>query len=158
MTEINDRTSADTASVDALLNALYESISGPAGDRDFDRLRALLLPGARLIPTGRRLHGDGGVRVMDIDEWITDIRPTMQVEAFHEVEIARRTERFGAVAHVWSTYEARRTHDGEPFGRGINSFQLVHKDGRWWLVTSFWANETPDSTIPEQYLEAPVQA
>jgi hypothetical protein len=155
---MTDRTHADTASVDALLNALYESISGPAGDRDFDRLRALLLPGARLAPTGKRLHGDGGVRVLDIDEFIDDIRPTMLAEAFHEVEIARRTERFGAIVHCWSTYEARRTRDGEPFSRGINSFQLVHKDGRWWLVTSFWANETPDSTVPEEYLTAPARA
>ena len=41
----------DTVSIDAIIKALYESISGPAGaPRQWDRDRALYAPGALLIP------------------------------------------------------------------------------------------------------------
>lgn len=153
MVDVADRAEVDAASVDAIIGALYETVSGPAGERDFDRLRPLFLPGARMIPTGLRPNGDAGLRVMDCEEWFADIAPFLRQAPFYEVEVARRTERFGPVVHALSTYEARRTPDGDPFMRGINSIQLLHADGRWWVVTIFWANETPERPIPECYLE-----
>jgi len=46
---------ADVASPDAIITAVYASISGPAGQpRDWVRFRSLLIPGARLIPSMRR--------------------------------------------------------------------------------------------------------
>lgn len=147
-------TDTDTASPDAIIRALYDTISGPAGERDFDRERALYLPDARMIPTGLRPNGENRLRVMGLDEYIDDIRPYLAAESFYEVEVARRTERFGPVLHAFSTYEARRTPDGEPFMRGINSIQLLHKDDRWWVVTVFWANEEPGRQIPERYLRS----
>ncbi len=49
---------ADVASVDSIIAAVYDVISGPAGKkRDWDRMKSLFLPGARLIPTGARPTG-----------------------------------------------------------------------------------------------------
>jgi len=43
---------ADVSSIEAILAAVYDVISGPAGkQRDWDRMRSLFLPGARLIST-----------------------------------------------------------------------------------------------------------
>lgn len=149
----DERTRADTESVDAIIRALYEGISGPAGERDWDRCRALMLPGARMIPTGMRSNGeDRGVQVMDYETFIASTRSFLSSEPFYEVEIARTIERFGAIVHVFSTYESRHTPTGEPFVRGINSIQLLHKDGRYWVVTVFWANESPGQSIPDSYL------
>jgi hypothetical protein len=73
---------------------------------------------------------------------------------FFEKEIARRTEQFGHIAHVWSTYESRhQADDPEPFMRGINSIQLIYDDTRWWIITIYWEHEGVDSPIPERYLE-----
>src|SRR5689334_8789003 len=43
-------TELDVASIDGILRALYEVVSGPAGPRDWKRGRKLFLPEARLMP------------------------------------------------------------------------------------------------------------
>ena len=51
----------DVASMDAILAALYDVISGPAGQkRDWGRMRSLFLDGGHMVGTGRR--PDGGLR------------------------------------------------------------------------------------------------
>src|SRR5215831_6221831 len=40
---------ADTDSIDTVTRAVYDTISGPAGPRNWDRFRALFVEGARLI-------------------------------------------------------------------------------------------------------------
>ncbi len=58
---------ADVATMDAIVAAVYDVISGPAGKRDWDRFRSLFIPGARLIPTGPRPTGEVGSRVKSRD-------------------------------------------------------------------------------------------
>lgn len=145
---------ADAQSIDAIVTALYEVISGDAGQaRDWDRFRALTHPTARLMPTGRDAQGTAVARVFTPEEYIARSEPYMLEQGFHEREIARRTERFGAIAHVFSTYEARHSlSDSEPFVRGVNSIQLFHDGARWWLISIYWQAETPDTPIPTEYL------
>ena len=152
MTTTTDHLLSDTASVDAIIDALYDVISGPAGDRDYDRMRNLFLPGARLIPTDPLTEGHTGGEVIDPEAFIAAISPVLQVQPFYEAEIARRTEQFGPVVHLMSTYVSRESPDGEPFERGVNSIQLMHRDSRWWVVTIFWAIESEQQPIPPRYL------
>ena len=142
---------ADVASEDAILAALYDVISGPAGQkRDWDRMRSLFLPGARLIPTGPNPAGGMRSRVMTVEDYITNAGPRLEGDGFFEREIARRTERFGPVVHAWSTYEARRQQsDPAPFLRGINSIQLFNDGTRWWVVSVFWSPESPENPLPK---------
>jgi hypothetical protein len=147
----------DVGSIDAVVGALYGAISGPAGRRDLDRLRSLFRPEARLIVcvAARREDEKGMVsmRAFTVDEFVAMIEPRVKTEGFFEREISRSTERFGSVAHVFSTYESRRRRDDqEPFARGINSIQLFFDGKRWWLVTVFWDSERPGQSIPKQYL------
>ncbi len=147
----------DVGSIDAIIGAMYGAISGPAGRRDFDRLRSLFIPGARLIPCFVRpedkAKGTASNRVFTVEEFMKMIEPRVKTDGFFEREIARRVERFGAVAHVFSTYESRRAEsDPQPFVRGINSIQLFFDGARWWVVTIFWDSERPDQPIPAEYL------
>lgn len=148
---------ADVASIDAILGALYDVISGPAGQkRDWDRMRSLFAPGGRLIPTGRRPDGTFNMRMWDVEQYITTAGAQLETNGFFEREIARRTERYGNVVHAFSTYESRRAlADATPFARGINSIQLWNDGQRWWVVTVFWEGERPDNQIPAQYLTTP---
>lgn len=145
---------ADVESVDAIITALYDVISGPAGQRrDWARFNSLFVPGARLIPTG--VAADGGVRhrVMTPAEYAATSGPVLEERGFFEAEIGRTTERFGNIVHVFSAYDSRTTAaDPEPFARGINSIQLLHDGVRYWVVTIFWDSERPDNMIPERYL------
>ena len=145
----------DVGSLDAILAALYEVISGPAGQRrDWDRMRALFVPGARLIPAIYRPDSVPGLRIWDLEQYISQVGPRLESAGFFEREIARRIERYGGMTHVFSTYESRRTiSDPAPFARGINSIQVFFDGRRWWLVTIFWEGERPDNPIPGPYLQ-----
>jgi hypothetical protein len=144
------------ASIDAIVAAVYNVISGPAGKkRDWDRMRSLFLPGARLIPSGPRPSGGYGARVGTVEDYITGSAPYLESRGFFESETARKTDIFGNIAHVFSTYESRNKADEvKPFARGINSIQLLNDGTRWWIVTIYWQNEDEKNPLPEKYLKS----
>ena len=146
---------ADVGSIDAILHAVYDTISGPAGQqRDWNRFRSLFVSGARLIPVVSDPKGGFTTMLFSPDEYIKHGDPYFQKNGFFEREVARRTDRFANLAQVFSTYESRHgAADPKPFARGINSFQLMNDGHRWWIVTIFWQAETPDSPIPKEYLQ-----
>jgi hypothetical protein len=145
---------ADVGSIDAILSAVYETISGPAGgQRDWNRFRALFASGARLIAVVPDPKGGLRTVLYSPDEYVKHGDPYFQENGFFEREVARRTDRFAGIAQVLSTYESRHgAADPKPFSRGINSFQLMNDGHRWWIVTIFWQGENADSPIPKEYL------
>ncbi len=145
---------ADVGSIDAILTAVYDVISGPAGQkRDWDRMRSLFIPGARLIPVVK-VGETRSARVLSVEEYITRSSALLEGKGFFEREVAKRLDQFGHIAQVFSTYESRRAaEDRAPFSRGINSFQLMNDGKRWWIVTVFWEAEGADNPIPPQYLK-----
>ena len=141
---------ADVESLDAIMRAVYDVISGPAGQkRDWDRMRSLFVADARLMP-----KAPAGLRVGTVEDYIATSGPVLEQRGFIEKEIAREAEQYGDIAHVFSTYEARNAADGPVIMRGINSFQLVRHGGRWWVVSIMWQQETPQNPIPPDYLGA----
>jgi len=144
---------ADVATMDSIVAALYDVISGPPGQRNWDRFRSLFAPGARLIPTGRRPTGEFVSRSLTPEDYAQRNSALMEKNGFFEREISRRTEKFGSIAHLFSTYESRHAKDEEkPFARGINSIQLMNDGKRWWIVTVFWQGEDEKNPLPAEYL------
>ncbi len=148
---------SDAVSIDAIVTAAYEVISGPAGKkRDWHRERSLFLSGARLIPTAveaGRNDVDLAPQMLDVEGYIARVEPLIEKKGFYEKEIARRVEQFGQIAHVWSTYESRHDpSDPKPFMRGINSMQLFNDGKRWWIVSIYWQHESAQHSLPEKYL------
>ena len=97
---------ADVATMDGIMKAVYDVISGDAGKpRDWDRMRSLFYKDARLIPSGKNPQtGVVGARSASVDECIKRNEPFFAKEGFFEREIARRTDVYGNIAHVFSTY------------------------------------------------------
>lgn len=145
----------DVESADAIVAALYNVISGPAGEkRNWNRMRTLFIAEAKLMATGKKPDGSMGKRVMSVEDYIILSGPLLEKDGFFESELSRKTEQYGAVVHVFSTYESKRKADDvKPFIRGINSIQLWNDGKRWWIVSVFWQGETPDNPIPGKYLE-----
>ena len=146
----------DVASIDAIIAAAYDVISGPADKkRDWNRERSLFYPAALIIPTARvpgRNDVDLEPQMLDVEAYIARVEPLLQ-KGFYEKEVARKTEQFGRIAHVWSTYESRyNPGDPEPFMRGINSFQLFNDGTRWWILSVYWQHESAEHAIPDKYL------
>ncbi len=140
----------DVESIEGIVKALYEVISGPAGPRDWDRERTLIHPQGRLMPTRPRPEGGAGVEVLDAEGYIASRSPFFAANDFHEIQTGHRVERFGNVAHVWSAYEGRRAPDGEILFRGINSIQLFHDGDRWWVMSVLWDNEREGNPLPAE--------
>ena len=141
---------ADVASLDAIMRAVYDVISGPAGQkRNWNRMRSLFTSNARLMPLGQ-----AGLRSGSVEDYIATSGPFLEEKGFHEIELARRVEQYGDIAHVWSTYEARNALGGPVIMRGINTFQLARHGGRWWVVSIMWQQETPQNPIPPKYLSS----
>lgn len=148
---------ADVETVDAIITALYDVISGPIGEeRDFDRFSSLFAPDGRLIPTvGNNPDAPNGYLYWTPAEYWSRNGQALADIGFTESEIGRVTESFGNVTHVFSAYESYRLDQGEPdgpFARGINSIQLVHANGRYWILTVTWDSERPDNPIPDRYI------
>lgn len=161
----------DVASPDAILAEVYAVISGPAGQkRDWDRFRSLFIPGARLIPTTPKQSDitpqdknaaaaaapkEFVTIVMTPDDFVARGEEYFAKNSFYERESARRAERYGNIMQAFSIYESRRDpKDPEPFARGINSFQLFFDGSRWWVVTIYWQQESPEVPLPKEFLPA----
>lgn len=147
---------ADVGSIDAIIEAAYDVISGEAGEsRDWDRWHTLFAEGATLSAVVQR-PGEAPRRVvMTPESYASNTGPALERNGFFEREIGRTQEQFGLIAHAFSTYESRRSEqDAEPFARGINSFQLMSDGTRWWIVSIFWQAESPQNPIPARYIGA----
>ena len=142
--------SLDRTDIGAVIDAMYASISGPAGPRDWDLAAEVFHPDSRQARTGVDAEGRPWMKIMGQDAYRADTEPFFAANGFYEVETARRIDVFGNMAHVWSVYEAR-THpdDAEPERRGINSIQLYRDEhGRWSIRNMIWDNERPGLTVP----------
>lgn len=154
---IKEANPADVASIDSIMKAVYDVISGDAGQkRNWDRFRTLFHKDARMIPSGKNpTTGVVGARVLSTEDYITRSSPFMEKEGFFEREIARRVDTYGNIAQVFSTYESfHKKDDKKPFARGINSFQLLNDGKRWSVITIYWQGETPENPIPKEYLKS----
>lgn len=148
-----DADSDDVESIDAIIAALYDVISGPAGqERDWNRFRSLFLAEAHLIPSV--VTPDGSIRhvVWSPEEYVSRAGAQLEEVGFFESEIGRVTEEFGNVAHAFSAYESRIEEGEGPTQRGINSIQLFWDGTRWWIVNIVWDQERDDNEIPDKYL------
>ena len=138
------------ATLDQLPKALDDAISGP-GDRDRTCLRELLMPDVRLVLVMRAADGTATTRTLTLDDWIAAVQRRGSTPLF-ERQIKTRSESYGSIAHLWSTFEIRATADGTPTSRGINSVQAIFDGQQWRLIQVLWEAETPTEPIPERYL------
>jgi hypothetical protein len=141
-------------SPEAIVAAVYSVISGGKGEqRNWDRMRSLFVPDARLIPAIAGKDGHNDAVFLTVDGYIARSSGRMTADGFFERSIHNEMEQFGNIVQVWSTYESRHDPaDEKPFARGINSFQLLKDGDRYWVVNIFWDAESPTKPIPAKYL------
>jgi hypothetical protein len=143
----------DVATADAIIAALYDANTVLVDQkRGADRLRSLFVPGARLMPTFRPPNGPGGIRIQTVEDYVRAASAGPPRHGFSEREIARTSEAFGNIMHVFSTYETHRDSTDTHPVHGINSIQLFNDGTRWWVVGVLWDNARPDKPIPAKYL------
>ena len=153
---MSDLFAEDVKSVDAIIKAYYEVVSGPAGKkRDWQRDHYLHHPSAKIWIAGYDLNGKKSLRSMTLTQYHESAIGLVNT-GFFEYEISRKERRFGNIVHVWSTYEWRLTANGEVGGRGINSIELFFDGERYWIVSWIFDNENEHNRIPDEYLQSNV--
>ena len=107
-----------------------------------------------MVAISKAASGDVRRRHLTVEDYIKTSGPYLESNGFFEKEVARRTEQFGNLVHVWTTYEARnKADDAKPMMRGINSMQLWNDGKRWWVLSIVWQAEDPTTPLPEKYLK-----
>ena len=141
----------DVKSTDSILAAVYSVISGPAGERDWNRFRSLFLPGATLTSAGKDREGNIHVRPRTVEQYVTGTGGYFAQHGFFESPVVSRVQTFGNIAHIFCSYESRNAVGDAPFARGINSFELAYDGKRWWIVSILWDEERPDNPLPAEF-------
>tara|TARA_B110000285_G_C14832195_1_gene471381 strand:+ start:202 stop:738 length:537 start_codon:yes stop_codon:yes gene_type:complete len=143
----NPKYQKDVMSLDAIMTAYYEVVSGPKGqERDWERDNYLHLPSAKIWIIGEDKNGNATVAPMSLKEY-HDSSGSLAANGFFEKEISRKVEQFGHLTQVWSSYEWRSTAKGEVGGRGINSIQLYNDGKRYWIMSWTFDSERPNNQI-----------
>jgi hypothetical protein len=140
--------------MDSTIETLYSVISGEKGEeRNWELFKYLFDKNAKLIPSGKNAENASVARFITPQEYIDSSGKWLVDNGFYEVEIHRKTDTFGHMAQVFSTYESYRSKlDSNPFMRGINSIQMLYDGQRWWILNIYWMQENDANPIPQEYL------
>ena len=147
----------DYTTVDGVMTELYASVTRTPGEPfPWDRLRAIMLPGATMLPQRQQTQGES--RIMDVDAFIAWIDAawdpvigTPNDQGFFERQTNLIVEEYGDIAHALTTYEKGPYEPRQIIGRGINSVQLVKRDGRWYVLSITWDEENTAGPLPAKY-------
>ncbi len=142
----------DVSTIEGIVTASYETISGGAGvPRQWGRDRTLFDPDSRSVA----IHVDaktGAIKTESMTEQDFADRSDASLvkDGFTERELKHVIKRFGNVATVLSSYEGSAS--GKMMERGVNIFQLYFDGKRWWILSMVWDTERPDNPIPKELL------
>lgn len=143
----------DVETVDAIVKALYEVISGPKGPRNWDRFHSLFTPEAVMGATVTTPAGKTELRSFTPQQYRKMNSPLFEQSDFYEEEIGRNVTQYGNVVSVQSAYQFRLQQGGPVAQRGINYITLAKSNGRWYIVNLTWQDEQKDNPIPATMLK-----
>jgi hypothetical protein len=143
----------DVSSIDGIVKAYYEVISGPAEkEREWGRDATLYVPGIRFIVFSEGKYGETVARSLSHQEFVNDSDPAMKGKAFYEREVHRITHRIGNVAHVMSTAEQQFEPGGPVKGQSVDSLEMYWDGARWWIASANIWELKPGQPLPKEFL------
>ncbi len=149
--KLDTKPNQDLGTPEAIVSAFFASGSGPAGPRDFERMRSLFAPGARLITIRRPPAATATPNSRSIDQYVDESRSYLAANGNFESIKKVWIEQYANLAHVFCSFEARKSPSGEVSYRGVGSFQLMWDGSRWWILTAYWQGERPGEPLPGRY-------
>ena len=142
-------TKEDVLTIDGIIKAYYEVISGPAGEpRNWERDNSLHHPDALIAVTGKNKSKASYIITQSLNEYHEDFG--VPKSGFWEYETHRKVQSFGNITHVWSTYETKKEKNGDITARGINSIQLYNDGTRYWILSWMFDSERSDNPLPKE--------
>jgi hypothetical protein len=112
-------------------------------------MKALLIPEARMIFVSPGTDGAPSYRIETLDDWIARFKTRGHAQS-EEKQLKFRIERYGNIAHLWSSYTLQS--DGKQVARGINSIQAIKEAGGWRVTGIMVQAESTTAPLPKEYL------
>ena len=140
-------------SIKGITDKMLELISVPlGGEPNWDEYRNLFLPTSQKYSLNPDARPGREVRSMNLEEFIRNVGPLFGRDGFKEVSIGLTFHQYNGVAIAFQAYHAKNLL-GTYEKRGVNTYQLVYKENRWWIVNGLFVNEDPENKIPEEYIK-----
>jgi len=143
----------EVGTLDGIIKAYYDVVTVKKGEKvSYQRDSCLHVPNALVGSAQKGKDGKVSLKLITLRQFHQASDAFLEKDGFWEREISRKVENFGAIYHVWSTYETKNTENGPVIERGINSIQLYFDGARFWILSWVFDNETNTQRIPEKYL------
>jgi len=138
----------DFNSIEGVINELLDQITIEKGEKmDTAAIRNLFYPSAQFTVL---VNPDSSiVETVSLDDFITLLKDPYYEEGYLEKEIHKVVDEFNGIAQVFQTFYGKDSEGIEE--KGINSYQLVYYENRWWIVSLLWTLESDDVKIPGKY-------
>src|SRR5215813_2616776 len=128
--------------------ALDAAITGSA-DKDRACMKALLIPEGRMMFVSIAADGAPSYKLETLDDWIARVKARGHAR-LEEKQLKFRIERYGNIAHLWSSYTLQS--EGKQVTRGINSIQAIKEAGGWRVTGILVQAESALAPLPKEYL------
>jgi hypothetical protein len=140
------------ATAEGTVRELYRLVSfAPGAKTDWAKVRSLFLPQAVVfLRTSRTASTVFTLEGFVADFVAFDTLPAVVQHGFTETIVRLRPTVFRDVAHVLVLYEASIPGTPRPPQQGVDSFQLIRQDGRWWIVSVANDIVTPETPLPAE--------
>lgn len=121
---------------EGVVRELYRHVTVDVGqETDWEQVRTLFLPQAVIV---LRVSKDAS-NAFDVQGWIDDFvawneKARVKERGFSERIVVMKPRVFRDIANIFVLYEAALADSDKPPTRGVDSIELVKKDGRWWIA------------------------
>ena len=146
---INEKYAEDVLSIDAIITAYYDVVSGSSEDPwQYERDRYIHSKNA--VITRLDENGKAVSHTLEAEYIPLALAPK---ENFYEKELKRTVAHFGNLAQVWSAFEIRTDPSTATTKRGLNSIQLHYEGNRWFIDSWTCEMETSKSSFLGDFLK-----
>ncbi|WP_276390714.1 hypothetical protein [Eudoraea chungangensis] len=143
-----DKYAADVVSIDAIITAYYDVVSGSSDDPwEFERDKNIHSKNAFITRLDE--NGEADTHTLEAEYIPIGLAPK---EDFYEKELKRKVSKYGNIAQVWSAFEIRTDPDVESKIKGLNSIQLHYENERWWIDSWTCEMESEKSLVVKEFI------
>lgn len=136
---------------ESLVRHLYDQVTFPAGETpDWDHVRTLFIKESTVVMRA----GRDRTNVLSLDGWVLDFvnfinDAEIKKTGFEEKIVKMDSMVFGDIAHVLVLYTSFIPGVSKAPREGVDSFHLIRKEGRWWIVSILNEIPTAERQKPE---------
>jgi hypothetical protein len=149
-----DDYSSNVSSIDSIVTSIYEVVSGEEGEnRDWDLHRTIFHPEAQIVTNYLNDHGEYQIDFYDFEDYVNNYSDYFKNNNNFEVDVNRKIEIFGNLAHVFSTFESyKNAEDSTPYRLGTASIQLYNDGDRRYVLNMYYKTESENDKVPNKYI------